>query len=211
MYAGSETFSATGNSAEIPTDGSALTTFSVSGTWAGSIALEGSIDGTVFFAVSFFSYPFFPRLTSLSENGLYMFPAAGMKKVRISASSITSGSVNLAWSNSASSPPTPPLITKSSSYQTGNGTTTVKSGKGVLCGFLAGNDNENATYIFYDNTAGSGTILTSFTTGSPSGGLLSTSGIRCGTDVQDLNIFFNTGLTVVRSGGSSTTLTVLYR
>lgn len=102
------------------------------------------------------------------------------------------------------------MASNSSRYMTGNTTVLVKEGVGSLVGFVAGNCNEFATYTFYNNTTATGTVLLSYTTGSPSGGLLSTSGMNSGGFIGPLDIQFSIGLTVVSTGGSNTALTIVY-
>lgn len=96
--------------------------------------------------------------------------------------------------------------------QTGNGTTTVKSGAGTLIGIIINNDNTGGTFTVYDNTAGSGTIIMgAVQMGTPSGGLLSSTGLRGPNYLGTLNIAFTTGLTVVRAGDANNNITVIYR
>ena len=56
---------------------------------------------------------------------------------------------------------------------TGNSTTTVKSGLGILHGIMMNNNSTQGVVKVYDNTAGSGTLISTIQCGSPSGGLLS--------------------------------------
>lgn len=102
-------------------------------------------------------------------------------------------------------------ITNSFSNLTGNGTTTVKSGSGVLHTVMINNNTTGGTITIYDNTAGSGTKIATMTVGSPSGGLLSTSGQPGPFSSSNIDIAFSTGLTVVRAGSASNDITVIYR
>lgn len=92
---------------------------------------------------------------------------------------------------------------------TGNGTTTVKSGNGVIRGFSINDNTTGGTITLYDNTAGNGTKLGTFQVATPSGGLLSTSGQPSAVYIT-MTAEFATGLTVVRSGSSSNDITVYY-
>jgi hypothetical protein len=94
---------------------------------------------------------------------------------------------------------------------TGNATTTVKSGAGMLQAVIINNASTNGTVTVYDNTAGSGAKIATVQIGSPSGGLLSTSGIPNPASLPALNVKFSTGLTVVTAGSSSNDITVIYK
>lgn len=211
MFYGTASLAATNDTAIAVTRELVSTTIAVTGTWAGTLEFEGSMDEVNYFAIASYMQPFNQMVLTAVENGIYIVPCAGMRRIRVRASSLTSGTAVATWSSCSDSVLVPAQIVKKYSRQTGDGTTTVKSGRGVLHGFVFGNDNQNATYTFYDNTTATGTVIASYTTGSPSGGLLSTSGIRSGVVIEGLDLLFNTGLTVTRSGGSSTSLTVIYR
>lgn len=94
---------------------------------------------------------------------------------------------------------------------TGNTTSTVKSGAGVLHGIIIGNNGTGGTITIYDNTAGSGTVIMQLDVGTPSGGLLSSSGQPTPIFLGPLGTVFATGLTVVTSGSSSNDITVVYQ
>lgn len=94
---------------------------------------------------------------------------------------------------------------------TGNATTTVKSGSGTLSGVLINNNTTGGTITIYDNTAASGTLIGTFTVGSPSGGLLSSSGQPSPFSTGPLGLEFATGLTIVTAGSASNNVTILYR
>ena len=93
----------------------------------------------------------------------------------------------------------------------GNSTTTVKSGSGRLHGIMINKNWTGGTATIYDNTAGSGTKIATIDFGSPSGGLLSTTGLPTPTMIGPLGLEFSTGLTVVTSGSSSNNITILYQ
>lgn len=94
---------------------------------------------------------------------------------------------------------------------TGNGTTTVKSGPGTLHGILINDNTCNGVVTIYDNTAGSGTKIATIQLGTPSGGLLSSSGKHPPTFLGPLGLEFNTGLTIVTSGSTSNDITAVYQ
>lgn len=94
---------------------------------------------------------------------------------------------------------------------TGNGTTVVKSGPGLLRAIILNNNTTGGTMTVYDNTAASGTKIMTLQLGTPSGGLLSTSGFPSPCSLPALDVRFNTGLTVVMAGSSSNNVTVYYR
>lgn len=93
----------------------------------------------------------------------------------------------------------------------GNATTTVKSGSGRLHGIMVNRNWTGGTVIIYDNTAGSGTVIATIDFGSPTGGLLTTTGIPSPTMIGPLGLEFSTGLTAVTSGNSSNNITILYQ
>ena len=85
-----------------------------------------------------------------------------------------------------------------SSYNTNavNETRTVRTGAGVLIRLVI-NPGTSSTFVCYDNTAGSGTVLCALTTGSSGGGN--------GYSVE-VGATFSTGLTYVSTGGCNVTL-----
>lgn len=105
------------------------------------------------------------------------------------------------------------FYTEINQYQNlvGNGTTTVKSGPGILRAISINNNTTGGTVTVYDNTAGSGTKIMTLQIGSPAGGLLSSSGLPGPITLPSLEIRFNTGLTIVTAGSSINNITVYYR
>lgn len=94
---------------------------------------------------------------------------------------------------------------------TGNSTTTAKSGAGILHAIIVGNNTTGGTVTIYDNTTGSGTVIMTLSLGTPSGGLLSTSGQLGPVYLNTLNIKFSTGLTIVTTGSSNNNVTIIYQ
>lgn len=94
---------------------------------------------------------------------------------------------------------------------TGNSTTTIKSGAGILHSVNINNNTTGGVITIYDNTAASGTKIFTFSIGSPSGGLLSTSGNPGPFNTGPLGLEFSTGLTVVMTGSTSNNCTFIYR
>lgn len=94
---------------------------------------------------------------------------------------------------------------------TGNTTITVATGVGVLYALSINNNNTGGTVIIYDNTAASGTKIGTFSIGTPSGGLLSSSGENAAVVISNILARFTTGLTVVTAGSTSNDITVYYR
>lgn len=93
----------------------------------------------------------------------------------------------------------------------GNATTTVKGDSGLLRAICINNNTTGGTVTVYDNTAASGTKIMTIQLGTPSGGLLSTSGFPSPVNLTSLDVRFNFGLTVVTAGSSSNNITVFYR
>lgn len=100
---------------------------------------------------------------------------------------------------------------QSFSRVTGNGTTLVKSGTGVLYGVIINNAATNGVMTLYDSLTGTGTVITALNVGTPSGGLLSTSGFPNPIFIGPLSIRFNTGLTAVRTNSSNNDFTLIFR
>lgn len=94
---------------------------------------------------------------------------------------------------------------------TGNATTTVKASAGLLRGICLNNNTTGGVVTVYDNTAASGTKIMTLQLGTPSGGLLSSSGSPGPVNLPVLDVRFNTGLTIVTSGSTSNNITVYYR
>lgn len=92
---------------------------------------------------------------------------------------------------------------------TGNTTVTVKSGIGVIRGISINNNTTGGTITVYDNTAASGTKIATLEIGTPSGGLLSSSG-QPGPVYVTMVAEFSTGITVVTTGSSGNDITVYY-
>lgn len=93
---------------------------------------------------------------------------------------------------------------------TGNATTTVKSGAGTLHLITINNNTTGGTITIYDNTAGSGTKIATIQVGSPSGGLLSSSGNPGIGSSGVVDTIFSTGLTVVTAGSGNNDVTIFY-
>lgn len=91
----------------------------------------------------------------------------------------------------------------------GNTTVTVKSGNGVIRGLSINNNNTGGDIVVYDNTAGSGTKIASIQVATPSGGLLSSTGLQSAVYIT-MAAEFTTGLTVVTTGSTSNNITVYY-
>lgn len=206
----------------------------IAGTWSGTLTISASVDGVSFSNIVTQPIGGGAFSSSITSNGSYLISLAGFFAVKVTMTSFTSGAAEvkiygikqLLFGKAASAiagavdgslignvsdalkVETDPV----SSYAniTGNGTTTVKSGAGRLRGVLIGNDNTGGDVVIYDNTAGSGTKITSIQLGTPSGGLLSTTGLK-GPVYLPLNTTFSTGLTIVTSGSSNNNITVVYR
>lgn len=104
-----------------------------------------------------------------------------------------------------------PLAPGSYANITGNATTNVKAGPGALMGILINDNTTGGVVTVYDSNSGSGTKIGTIQIGSPSGGLLSSSGQPGPAGWTALNMKFGTGLTVVTSGSSGNNITIIYR
>lgn len=96
-----------------------------------------------------------------------------------------------------------PVITKlapsSYSHLNANGTTTVKSGAGVLRRIVVNTKGSTAnTLTIYDNTTATGAVIGAVDTVNAAGGAF------------DYELDFTTGLTVVLAGGTAADITIIY-
>lgn len=94
---------------------------------------------------------------------------------------------------------------------TGNATTVVKGSGGILHSISINNNTTGGSVTIYDNTAASGTKIATIQIGTPSGGLLSTTGNPGPAQIGPLGAVFVNGLTVVTSGASSNNVTIYYQ
>lgn len=93
----------------------------------------------------------------------------------------------------------------------GNITTVVKPAPGILVGLIINNNATGGDIVIYDNILAQGVVISALSIGTPSGGLLSTSGKPGPLLLSGLNLRFLTGLTIVTSGSLNNNITVLYR
>lgn len=94
---------------------------------------------------------------------------------------------------------------------TGNTTQTVKGAPGILHSIMLNNNTTGGTVTLYDNTSGSGTKIATLHIGTPSGGVLSSSGEPGPLLIGPMGVVFMTGLTVVSAGSTSNDITVCYQ
>jgi hypothetical protein len=92
----------------------------------------------------------------------------------------------------------------------GNSSTTVKSSPGYLHAIAVNNNNTCGTVTLYDNTSATGTKIATIQIGSPSGGLLSTTGFQSPVTLP-MGIAFTTGLTVVTAGSTNNDITLCFK
>jgi hypothetical protein len=188
----------------------------VSGTWSGVLTFQASIDNVNFFNISVIDLSTGFQIPTVSANGNYMTPCGGYNLIRALVTSYSSGSIVVTFDAGTGSqeglyPIDPPT---KYNHITGNATTTVKSGVGRLHSICINNNTTGGLIKVYDNTAGSGTLIMTLTIGTPSGGLLSSSGQGGPIFMGPLGVnglTFTTGLTVVTSGSTSNDITVIYQ
>lgn len=209
-FFGSATISSLNGAAAVSVPLASTFCVTVTGSWVATLVFEATLDGINWFGVPAFT-PFGVGVTSLTTNASVMVPVGGVTQVRTRASAYTSGTIEISWTTDSQILPNFANYPNTYSNRTGNGTFVVKSGFGTLQAIMINNDNTGGDLVVYDNTAGSGTVLFAAQLGSPSGGLLSSSGLRGMASSGLLNCSFNTGLTVVLSGSNNNNITVLYR
>jgi hypothetical protein len=85
---------ATNQAATLTPVGCAFAGVQITGTWAGTVQFEGSIDGTNFFALGAFPPgSLLAPVTSATANGQWFLPCGGLNKVRVRCSAFTSGTI----------------------------------------------------------------------------------------------------------------------
>ena len=67
----------------------------ITGTWAGTITFEGSLDGTTWAAINAVSASTSTPQTTTTVNGLYRITPAGLQQIRANMSAFTSGSATV--------------------------------------------------------------------------------------------------------------------
>lgn len=141
-----------------------------------------------------------------NQGGDLWLTVTGGNKVKASVSYTSDGNGNLTPMASRAQAVTIEghLAPFSYAHLSGNGTSTVKSGAGVLGNVCVNNNDTGGSATIYDNTAGSGTVIGVINVGADS---LSTVGPVC----LDYHVSFSTGLTVVTAGSSSNDVTVTYK
>lgn len=72
--------------------GAGTGSLTVTGTWAGTLVPEATLDGTTWFTISVASAGLSTTQTSISSNGNFVFSPAGYMGVRLRMSAFTSGS-----------------------------------------------------------------------------------------------------------------------
>lgn len=94
MANGSGTIAALNDAVLVPTDGEAVVSFSLTGTWSATLVLQASVDGTSWTTVNGGVEP------PIDSNGLISVPCAGFLAVQLIATAFTSGTIDVAWNNS---------------------------------------------------------------------------------------------------------------
>lgn len=97
-YSGTGTISALNGAVVTYTqDGRSLASFTVTGTWVGTIIVEANIDGTTWFTTNAIDQADESELTTFSTNKNIIVPCGSFNQVRLRASAYTSGTVNVAY------------------------------------------------------------------------------------------------------------------
>lgn len=234
---GSGSLTALNTTVTATTQSASSITFSVTGTWVGTITLQGLINTT--WVTAFGQIIGGATLSTLTvTNQNIVISTAGFSQVRLTMTAYTSGTAAVDWSvgigtqimrvwnNTSSS-----LLARAQLYDsnanaitttvvgaargvdvnitsssfsnlTGNATTTVKSGAGVLRTITINNNAAGGTATVYDNTAGSGTKIATIASGTLTN--------LAGPTFLQFNAAFATGLTVVTAGAAGNDYTITY-
>lgn len=198
------------------TSGCSSCNIAITGTWSGIITVQASIDNVNFFNVPIIDLSTGFQISTISANGNFTTPCGGYNAVQAIMTSYSSGTAVITFDAGMGSQEGLYLVDPPVKYShiTGNSTTTAKSGVGRLHSISINNNTTGGLIKIYDNTSGSGTLIMTLTIGTPSGGLLSSSGqpgpVLMGPLAPN-GLTFNTGLTIVTSGSTSNDITVIYQ
>jgi hypothetical protein len=83
-----------------PADGESTVIFNVTGTWNAVLSLQATVDGTNWFTTNGYVQASQAVISSFSVNQSIIIPCSGFLQVQLIATAFTSGTVNIAWSNS---------------------------------------------------------------------------------------------------------------
>jgi len=219
----------------IDVEGYQSITIQITGTWVGTLAFQGSDDNSTFVSVNATDISDAKKapFTTTTANGLFYIPLI-FRYFRLRMTSYTSGTATSTFIYETMTPPDVQgkyvnvtdgtrvgTITPNNDFQvqfqnsftrvTGNTTSTAKSGAGILHGVIVGDNTTGGIATIYDNTAGSGTIIMQLDFGTPSGGLLSSTGQAGPVFLGPLGINFSTGLTAVTAGDINNDITLVYK
>ena len=93
----------TGDTVTISTQGISVLSLVVSGTWAGNLRTEYTVDGITFTSLGFYTAPFGGSTTTvinIGANGQWVTPTPAFNQIRIRATSMTSGTAVITWEGS---------------------------------------------------------------------------------------------------------------
>lgn len=199
-----------------PTAGCSTCGIAISGTWSGTLTIQASIDNVNFFNIPVVNVATGLQTSTITANGNFITPCGGYNTVQAIMTSYSSGTADITMDAGEGSNTGLFSIDPITNYShiSGNATTTVKTGMGRLHSISINNNTTGGTVKVYDNTAGSGTLMMNILIGTPSGGLLSSSGqagpVMMGPFGPNGLTFF-IGLTIVTSGSTSNDITVIYQ
>ena len=198
------------------TSGCSSCGIAVSGTWSGIIKFQASIDNINFFDIPVIDISTGFQIINITAGGNFLTPCGGYNSLQAIMYSYSSGTAIVTFDAGEGSNEGLRLIDPPTQYShlTGNATTTLKTGVGRLHSISLNNNTTGGTIKVYDNTSGSGTLIMSLLLGTPSGGLLSSSGQQGPQFMGPFGpngLTFTTGLTIVTTGSTSNDITAIYQ
>lgn len=214
--------SATGNGSSLDVAGFTTCTLEVTGTFVATVTFEASKDDSVWYAISCTYIGSTVISTSTTTTGLYRISVGGVKSIRARVTWTSGTSITIKGAATIADAPTKlvnsllpytiagedipnDVLKVESRYSFANittqTTTVVKTGAGLLKRIVFGKSLASGVVAIYDNTAGSGTLISTITFPAV---LLSD------VNYYDFECAVATGITVVTSGATQD-ITVIYR
>lgn len=91
----SSSIAATNQTITDETNGTTTIVFSISGTWSGTLNIQGSPDGSTYFTIKGLSLSLSQLVTSITANDQLLIPCGGYKTVRLIGAAWVSGTANI--------------------------------------------------------------------------------------------------------------------
>jgi len=100
MATGTGTITALNGAVIALSDGESTVTFNVTGTWSATLAIQATVDGINWFSVNGYVQSAQAVISTFSVNQAVVVTCSGFLQLQLIATAFTSGTINVAWSNS---------------------------------------------------------------------------------------------------------------